>query len=78
MRPLGKLGESKHSWFFQEIFLTLPSIQPEEHVSLEPQLAEVADIHFFEKVSCVSPRCKFSPTHPIDCLPPYCSRTCWQ
>ncbi|KAH8114250.1 hypothetical protein DFH11DRAFT_1596760 [Phellopilus nigrolimitatus] len=23
-------------------------------------------------------RCKFSPNHPIDCLPPNCQRTCWQ
>ncbi|TDL18945.1 hypothetical protein BD410DRAFT_727879, partial [Rickenella mellea] len=29
-------------------------------------------------IHCVNPKCKFSPNHPIDCLPPYCLRTCWQ
>ncbi|KLO19667.1 hypothetical protein SCHPADRAFT_817895, partial [Schizopora paradoxa] len=29
-------------------------------------------------IICTSPTCKFSPNHPIDCLPPTCVSTCWQ
>ncbi|KAF8179343.1 hypothetical protein K438DRAFT_1603884, partial [Mycena galopus ATCC 62051] len=29
-------------------------------------------------VRCSSTRCKFSPNHPPDCVPPICSTTCNQ
>ncbi|PAV23370.1 hypothetical protein PNOK_0043800 [Pyrrhoderma noxium] len=30
------------------------------------------------QITCVNPKCKFSSTHPLDCLPPQCRQTCWQ
>ncbi|KAJ6577754.1 hypothetical protein B0H19DRAFT_1337461 [Mycena capillaripes] len=30
------------------------------------------------KVNCTSTRCKFSPNHPSNCVPPACRRTCNQ
>ncbi|KAJ7576574.1 hypothetical protein C8J56DRAFT_1061855 [Mycena floridula] len=31
-----------------------------------------------EMVTCDSPNCKFSPSHPVNCVPPRCLRTCAQ
>ncbi|KAF7771564.1 hypothetical protein Agabi119p4_5875 [Agaricus bisporus var. burnettii] len=31
-----------------------------------------------ELIICFGTRCKFSPKHPQDCMPPNCSQTCWQ
>ncbi|KAL1755160.1 hypothetical protein FB107DRAFT_214238 [Schizophyllum commune] len=29
-------------------------------------------------IMCTSRTCKFSPNHPSTCVPPECTRTCWQ
>ncbi|KIL70219.1 hypothetical protein M378DRAFT_67612, partial [Amanita muscaria Koide BX008] len=29
-------------------------------------------------IKCYSAICKFSPSHPSDCVAPQCARTCWQ
>ncbi|KAL6305859.1 hypothetical protein BKA93DRAFT_730283, partial [Sparassis latifolia] len=29
-------------------------------------------------IKCDSPTCKFSLMHPPDCVPPFCTRNCWQ
>ncbi|KAJ7576568.1 hypothetical protein C8J56DRAFT_1061847 [Mycena floridula] len=31
-----------------------------------------------EMVTCDDPNCKFSPSHPVNCVPPRCLRTCAQ
>ncbi|KAF9009699.1 hypothetical protein BDQ17DRAFT_1300625 [Cyathus striatus] len=31
-----------------------------------------------EVIQCDNPNCKFSTTHPATCVPPQCTRTCWQ
>ncbi|KZT33021.1 hypothetical protein SISSUDRAFT_993506 [Sistotremastrum suecicum HHB10207 ss-3] len=30
------------------------------------------------QLQCDNRYCKFSTTHPADCVPPNCTRTCWQ
>ncbi|KAJ6577811.1 hypothetical protein B0H19DRAFT_910410, partial [Mycena capillaripes] len=34
--------------------------------------------HAENLVKCTSNRCKFSPNHPSNCVPPACSQTCNQ
>ncbi|KIJ12571.1 hypothetical protein PAXINDRAFT_82700, partial [Paxillus involutus ATCC 200175] len=29
-------------------------------------------------IVCENRNCKFSPSHPRDCVPPKCKQTCWQ
>ncbi|KDQ64341.1 hypothetical protein JAAARDRAFT_223242 [Jaapia argillacea MUCL 33604] len=31
-----------------------------------------------DEIRCDSRNCKFSPNHPLDCVPPQCIKTCWQ
>ncbi|KIJ17385.1 hypothetical protein PAXINDRAFT_73699 [Paxillus involutus ATCC 200175] len=30
------------------------------------------------QIQCDDQCCKFSSTHPITCVPPSCTHTCWQ
>ncbi|KIJ70152.1 hypothetical protein HYDPIDRAFT_121632 [Hydnomerulius pinastri MD-312] len=30
------------------------------------------------QIKCDLRNCKFSPKHPPSCLPPQCTKTCWQ
>ncbi|KIK93449.1 hypothetical protein PAXRUDRAFT_145081 [Paxillus rubicundulus Ve08.2h10] len=30
------------------------------------------------QIKCDLRHCKFSPKHPPNCVPPQCTKTCWQ
>ncbi|KDQ60849.1 hypothetical protein JAAARDRAFT_125013, partial [Jaapia argillacea MUCL 33604] len=32
----------------------------------------------YTQIQCDNVHCKFSPSHPPDCVPPQCTRKCWQ
>ncbi|KAL6308986.1 hypothetical protein BKA93DRAFT_814916 [Sparassis latifolia] len=34
--------------------------------------------HYIDLIQCADRYCKFSSTHPNDCVPPQCTESCWQ
>ncbi|KAH9951326.1 hypothetical protein B0H21DRAFT_776055 [Amylocystis lapponica] len=34
--------------------------------------------HYIDLIKCDDRFCKFSPKHPPDCAPPFCTDKCWQ
>ncbi|KIP09130.1 hypothetical protein PHLGIDRAFT_51166, partial [Phlebiopsis gigantea 11061_1 CR5-6] len=52
--------------------------QPDEMVSLSPSHENSTLTSARSQIQCDDRFCKFSTTHPPDCVSPRCTDTCWQ